>query len=227
MFVQAGAPVIIYILGISLGTEQLQAMQWMKIMVVCTGVLIASHADVSLTFTGFTLQAGSIVMDALRSCFLQKVLHSSKVDASPLITLAYVAPFAAAGLVVPMLLAEGPRIIQEYQDWKSAIPFVCLSGILATTLNFVVFKIIKLTSALVTSLTGIMKDWICILAAMHLYGTLVTNTQWVGYAVAISGLVWYNMSRSTKSQHIVMPAHDMSAELREGTVAVVLLTVKG
>eukprot|EP00878_Enallax_costatus_P028256 GHUV01030504.1.p1 GENE.GHUV01030504.1~~GHUV01030504.1.p1 ORF type:complete len:184 (-),score=26.22 GHUV01030504.1:483-998(-) len=134
-------------------------------------------------------------MDALRCCFLQRVLQHNKVDATPLITLAYVAPFSAAALVLPMAFVEGPKVVGEFSDWKSAILLVCLSGLLATALNFVVFKIIRLTSALTTSLSGVIEEWICILVAMYVYGTVVTATQWLGYTIAICGLIWYNVGR--------------------------------
>lgn len=200
-------------MGILLGTEKLQLMQAIKVAVVCTGVGIASHGDLTLTLAGFALQVGSIIMDALRCCILQKVLQHNKVDASPLITLAYVAPFSAAGLILPMLLAEGPRVVQEYAKWKSAIPLVCLSGILATALNFVVFKIIRLTSALTTSLSGVIKEWICILVAMYVYGTVVTSTQWMGYSIAIGGLVWYNVGRIKASQQPSKEKEELADEV--------------
>lgn len=200
MSLQAGTPASIYVIGILLGTEKLQLTQAVKVLVVCMGVGIASHGDLTLTLAGFLLQAGSIVMDALRCCFLQKVLQHNKVDATPLVTIAYVAPFSAAGLLLPMALVEGSGIIQEFDEWKSAIPLVCLSGLLATVLNFLVFKIIRLTSALTTSLSGVIKEWVCILVAMSVYGTAVTATQWLGYTIAICGLVWYNVGRIRGSQ---------------------------
>lgn len=108
----------------------------------------------------------------------------------PLVTLAHVAPFTMAALVLPVCIFEGSRLISSWDTWKGAIPMVVLSGALASLLNLVVFKLIGLTSALTTSLTGVFKDWACILLAMYMYGTVVSPTQWTGYSVAIAGLFW-------------------------------------
>lgn len=194
-FLQAGGPATIYLLGIALGTESAQLLQALRVLVVCTGVGIASYGDITLNFVGLSLQLGSIVTDALRCCFLQRVLQHSQVDATPLVTLAHVAPYSAAALVLPMAVVEGRRLVQTYEDWQPAIPAVLLSGLLATCLNFVVFKLIRLTSALTTSLSGVIKEWVCILVAMYVYGTVVTNLQWLGYSIAIAGLLWYQAGK--------------------------------
>jgi hypothetical protein len=95
-----------------------------------------------------------------------------------------------AALALPLVFFEGSKLVNEYDKWKDGIPMVVLSGLIASALNFVVFKVIGLTSALTTSLTGVFKDWACILLAMYLYNTIVSSTQWLGYAVAISGFLW-------------------------------------
>lgn len=149
------------------------------------------HAgDITLTLLGFILQVVSIVCDATRCCALQKVLQTNHIEVGPLVTLAYVAPAAAAALTLPALLLEGPRLLSDYDKWKGAVPMVLLSGLFASILNFVVFKIIRLTSALTTSLSGVLKEWACILVAMTVYKTKVTQLQWLGYAIAIAGLMW-------------------------------------
>jgi drug/metabolite transporter (DMT)-like permease len=130
------------------------------------------------------------MMDATRCCSLQRVLQTNHIEVGPLVTLAYVAPFALAALLLPAAAFEGRRLVSEYAAWRGAVPLVLLSGVLASALNLVVFKIIRLTSALTTSLTGVLKEWACILVAMYVYGTVVTSLQWLGYSIAICGLVW-------------------------------------
>jgi drug/metabolite transporter (DMT)-like permease len=177
-------------MGIVMGNEKLGLSQTMKVAVVCTGVGIASWGDVTLSALGFVLQVASIMADATRCCALQKVMQANHLDAGPLVTLAHVAPFAVAALSLPAVLFEGPRLLNDYAKWSGAIPMVLLSGLLASILNLVVFKIIRLTSALTTSLSGVLKEWACILVAMWVYGTHVTKLQWVGYSIAIGGLLW-------------------------------------
>lgn len=173
-----------------MGNEKLGLMQSIKVAVVCTGVGIASYGDLTLSAVGFVLQVISIMMDATRCCTLQKVLHANHIEVGPLVTLSHVAPFAMAALSLPAVVLEGPRLLNDYSKWSGAIPMVLLSGLLASVLNFVVFKIIGLTSALTTSLSGVLKEWACILVAMYVYGTHVTRLQWIGYSIAIGGLLW-------------------------------------
>lgn len=188
--VQASGPATIYFMGILMGNERLGFWQTLKVAVVCTGVGIASYGDVTLSVLGFALQVASIMMDALRCCGLQKVMQANHIEVGPLVTLAYVAPFSLAALSLPAVVFEGPRLLNTYNKWSGAMPMVLLSGLLASILNLVVFKIIRLTSALTTSLSGVLKEWACILVAMWVYGTKVTQLQWVGYSIAIGGLLW-------------------------------------
>eukprot|EP00879_Flechtneria_rotunda_P022283 GHRR01023511.1.p1 GENE.GHRR01023511.1~~GHRR01023511.1.p1 ORF type:complete len:258 (+),score=53.40 GHRR01023511.1:278-1051(+) len=209
---QAAGPATMYLIGIAMGSEKLHVLQATQIVLVCTGVAIASYGDLTLVFVGLLLQIASILMDATRCCFLQKVLQHNQIKMSPVVTLAHVAPFSAAALVLPMILLEGPRLVRTYQDWKFAIPLVILSGILAAALNLVVFKLIKLTSALATSLSGVLKEWACILVAMYVYGTPVTQLQWLGYTIAILGLLWYRRARSAAAAPPQLPQHKLQED---------------
>jgi hypothetical protein len=83
------------------------------------------------------------MMDATRCCSLQRVLQTNHIDVTPIVTLAHVAPFAAAALLLPAAVLEGPRLLADYGKWRAAIPMVLLSGALASALNLVVFKIIR------------------------------------------------------------------------------------
>lgn len=157
---------------------------------------IASYGDVTLSMVGFILQVSSIMMDATRCCYLQKVLQLADVKVTPLMTLSHVAPFSAAALLVPTIYMEGPKIWNSRDDWRDALPLVMFSGVLASALNLVIFKIIALTSALSTSLSGVIKEWACILVAMFVYNTHVTYLQWFGYSIAIAGLMWYQIGKA-------------------------------
>lgn len=197
---KASGPATIYFMGVIMGNEKLGLLQTLKVGVVCTGVGIASYGDISLTVLGFVLQVASIMADATRCCALQKVMQANHLEVGPLVTLSHVAPFAMAALSLPAVLFEGPRLLDDYEKWRGAVPMVLLSGLLASILNLVVFKIIRLTSALTTSLSGVLKEWACILVAMWVYGTQVTKLQWVGYSIAICGLLWYQSGRLRAAQ---------------------------
>ncbi|WIA23254.1 hypothetical protein OEZ85_000025 [Tetradesmus obliquus] len=57
------------------------------------------------------------------------VLQGTSVKAPALVTLAHVAPYTAALLVLPMLMVEGHALVTTYAAWRQALPAVILSGV--------------------------------------------------------------------------------------------------
>lgn len=70
---QASTPAIIYLAGVCLHNEHLQLVRMLKVLVVCSGVAMASYGDITVTLVGVMLQLCGVIADALRICFLQKV----------------------------------------------------------------------------------------------------------------------------------------------------------
>eukprot|EP00775_Hariotina_reticulata_P003891 gene3891-4145_t len=200
---KASQPTVIYLIGMVMGTENYSFLQSVKVLVVCLGVTISSYGDISLVFVGLIIQIFSILMDASRCCYLQRVLQMADIKATPLVTLAHVAPFSAAALLLPTIYLEVPRVIESMPQWHGVLHWVLLSGVLASCLNLVIFKLIAMTSALTTSLSGVIKEWVCILVAMYVYSTKVTFLQWFGYGIAISGLVWYQVGKIYAQELVV------------------------
>ena len=161
-----------------------------KVLVVAFGVAMTGYGDLAFNLAGVLLQLGSIIMDSFRCCLLQRVMQSNQLQVGPLVTLAHVAPFTMAALLLPMAIWEGPMLVQEYSQWSPGAGLVIFSGLLAASLNFAVFKVIDLTSALTSSLSGVLKDWACMLISIYLHNTIVTGLQWAGYGVAVGGLAW-------------------------------------
>jgi len=145
---------------------------------------------------GLVLQVSSILMDATRCCYLQKVLQLADVKVTPLVTLCPRGALLSSRAVPPHPGGRGrPAVGTEDGLGQCPCRWYCLSGVLASALNLVIFKIIALTSALTTSLSGVIKEWVCILVAMYVYDTRVTALQWTGYSIAIAGLLWYQMGK--------------------------------
>jgi hypothetical protein len=58
------------------------------------------------------------------------------------------------------------------------------------------------TSSLVLTLCGVLKDILLVAASILIWGTPVTATQFFGYAVALSGLVYYKLGREELKNNI-------------------------
>ena len=180
-------------MGLAFGTESYSPKAAAKVLIVGLGVVIASYGDVRANLLGVGLQVGAIVADAVRCTLLQLMMQGADVKLTPVGTLYHVAPLAAAALALPALLFEGRALAAHARP----IPYAWLAGscLAASSLNLVVFTLIGKTSALTTSVTGPLKEWVCILTAMAIYHTPVTAQQWAGYAIALVGIFWYQRDK--------------------------------
>jgi drug/metabolite transporter (DMT)-like permease len=200
---QASGAATTFCVGLLFGTETYTHKSALKVFIVGLGVVIASYGDVRANLLGVMLQVGCIVCDAVRCTLLQLVMQHSDVKLTPVGTLYHVAPMAAAILCLPAAVSEFGRLVHH----TSPIPWLWLflSCAAASSLNVVVFTLIGKTSALTTSVTGPLKEWVCILTAMIIYKTPVTGQQWLGYAIALVGIFWYQRDKFFSQQQPVLP----------------------
>ncbi|GBF93892.1 phosphate phosphoenolpyruvate translocator [Raphidocelis subcapitata] len=182
-----------FCIGMALGVERYCHMALLKVTVVGGGVLIASYGDANANLFGVSLQVGAILGDALRIILLQLVMQQSHVKLSPVASLFYIAPAAVLAFWLPVATIELPRLLLQ----DAPIPWVWLaiSSAAATGLNLVGFTLISATSALTASISGPLKDWVCVVAAMAVFKTPVSTQQWCGYLVAFCGIAWYQYDK--------------------------------
>lgn len=187
-----------FVVGVLFGTEAYTHRSALKVLIVGLGVVIASYGEMKANLLGVSLQVAAIVSDAIRCNLLQLVMQANEIKLSPVGTLYFVAPMAAVALCVPAALLELRGLINHSRP----IPWVWLLASCATasSLNLIVFTLIGKTSALTTSVTGPLKEWVCILTSMLVYGNVVTTQQWTGYAIALSGIFWYQREKFFASQ---------------------------
>jgi drug/metabolite transporter (DMT)-like permease len=190
---QASGAATTFCVGLMFRTESYSHKSALKVAIVGLGVVVASYGDVKANFLGVALQVGAIFCDAVRCTLLQLVMQHSDIKLTPVGTLYHVAPMAAVILCIPAMAAEGAKLAAHTKP----IPYIWLLGscMAASSLNLVVFTLIGKTSALTTSVTGPLKEWVCILTAMFIYGTPVTAQQWFGYAIALCGIFWYQRDK--------------------------------
>jgi hypothetical protein len=190
---QASGAATTFCVGLAFRTEHYTHKSALKVLIVGMGVVIASYGDVRANFVGVAMQVGSIVCDAVRCTLLQLAMQHSEVKLTPVGTLYHVAPMAALILSIPAVLTDGPKLMRH----TAPIPYgwLAISCLAASSLNLVVFTLIGKTSALTTSVTGPLKEWVCILTSMAIYGSPVTAQQWIGYAIALCGIFWYQRDK--------------------------------
>lgn len=189
---KAGSPAVTFFASVALGAEAFSAAQLLNVLVICAGVLCSAYASTELHLLGVGLQLAAIVCDSLRCSLLQRTMARAGAKMNPMAALAEFAPRAATLLVLPTLLVDAPVIWASplclLQSWH----LIAASCAVAFLLNVAVCALIGATSALTTSVSGVLKDLACIVLAMVLHEVHITHLQWGGYAISLAGLAWHH-----------------------------------
>lgn len=164
-----------------------------NILVIVFGVGLASFGEIQFSFIGFLYQVGGILFEAVRVVMIQVLLsgdeNAQKMD--PLVSLYYYAPVCAFTNFIVAVLVEFRSF--DMQDLHNVGPvMLVLSASVAFLLNVASVFLIGKTSGLVMTLTGILKNILLIVASVFIWSTSITGLQFVGYTVALGGLVVYS-----------------------------------
>lgn len=152
---KAATPVSIYLIGLISGTEMYLHARAFNVVVICIGVFLSAHGSVEYNFIGIAGQLAAVIADSVRCVLLQREMQNGPSD--PLEALASFAPVAAIALALPSVVEWKESHSTCSRHAKALIGVSCA---LVFALNIVVCQLIRATSALTTSLTGIIKEWV-------------------------------------------------------------------
>ncbi|KAF7553034.1 hypothetical protein G7Z17_g3909 [Cylindrodendrum hubeiense] len=205
-----------------------------NVSVIVVGIIIASFGEIKFDLTGFIYQVCGILFEALRLVMVQRLLSSAEFKMDPLVSLYYYAPACAVTNGLFTLFIEIPRITMG--DIHSlGIYTLIANAIVAFLLNVSVVLLIGQTSAVVLTMSGVLKDILLVVASMVIFRDPVTGQQFFGYSIALVGLVYYRLG-SEKMQSLAKDArlqlghfrHNNPARLRILTnVAILVLVILG
>ena len=163
-------------------------------------------------------QIGGIVFEALRLVMVQRLLSSSDFKMDPMVSLYYYAPACAVINGVLTAFVELPRM--GWDDIAAVgVPVLVANAFVAFLLNVSVVLLVCFlspppppcvpvalctswltppsqigkTSAVVLTMSGVLKDILLVAASMAVFRDPVTGPQFFGYAVALAGLVYYRL----------------------------------
>ncbi|GAA5947269.1 hypothetical protein JCM3775_003943, partial [Rhodotorula graminis] len=168
---------------------------------------IASWGETDFSVTGFTVQMVAIAIEATRVTLIQillspassgpsdpnaaRVAGALSTGMSPLKSLYFFAPTCLALNATVLVLFEGSpalRAIPALGAWT-----IVTNSALTLALNFSAVMLISL-SAMVLSLSKIVKDILMVALPVVLLGENLTATQWGGYLIATCGIVTYKFA---------------------------------
>ena len=109
----------------------------------------------------------------------------------------YLAPICFAWLTLGAALLEWPAILRTgalavpRAHWPAFLAAACMGFLI----NVLAFATIKLASSLTLKVLGTAKNALLIVAAMVLYGEVVTGAQGVGYLAATVAFAFYTRAK--------------------------------
>ncbi|KAK0379369.1 triose-phosphate transporter [Colletotrichum limetticola] len=190
---KAAAPVAVLFTSWIWGVADPSMKTFYNILLIVGGVGLASFGEIEFSWIGFIFQMGGIIFEAIRLVMIQVLLkgdeNAQKMD--PLVSLYYYAPVCAVmNFFVAWFSEFGKFNVEDFN--KVGFTMLLLNASVAFALNISSVFLIGKTSGLVMTLTGILKNILLIVVSVLIWHTSITALQFIGYAVALFGLVIYS-----------------------------------
>jgi drug/metabolite transporter (DMT)-like permease len=190
-FVQMVKPINVMfttLAAFALGLEIVTFSHVFIVGIVVLGVFMAALGDVEFSIVGCALQLSASFGEGLRLALLQKVMtKEAKLD--PVTTIYRFAPVAGMALCVTACFVETPI---DWSQLKSP-SMLALNLLAAVVLNILIVIVIQKASAVVFTLSGILKDILTISISVGVFTTPMTSTQVFGYATSVGGIGMYKV----------------------------------
>eukprot|EP00878_Enallax_costatus_P038034 GHUV01043166.1.p1 GENE.GHUV01043166.1~~GHUV01043166.1.p1 ORF type:complete len:281 (+),score=83.26 GHUV01043166.1:789-1631(+) len=211
---KAVTPLLVYFVGTFFGTERWCLQTGAVLLVVVGGVLTASYGEVVFVLVGFLSQCASMVSEATRLTLVQILLQGQGIKLNPITTMYYISPVCLACLLIPFAVFEAERLASY--TWHIGPGLLLGSAAAAFALNCSIFLLIGKSSALTMNIAGVAKDMLLIYLSMAVYGSIVTELQFLGYSVALCGAFFYNYQKITAAQAVAGTATAKAAASSDG-----------
>ena len=197
---KATTPVAVLITGWFFGVSDPDIKTLFNVSFIVLGVIIASFGEIKFILTGFLFQAGGIMFEAIRLVMVQRLLNSPDLKMDPLVSLYYFAPVCTLMNGLVALAWEVPKVTMG-EVYAVGLPIFFANALVAFALNVSVVFLIGRTSSLVLTLCGVLKDILLVAASMAIFGTIVTPLQFLGYMIALGGLIYYKLGAEVIGQY--------------------------
>jgi len=206
---KASTPVAVLLCSFAFGLEKPTFKLAGFIVLISAGISTACANEIDMSMIGVAVQMSAVGAEALRLCLVSMLLTSKGLRLSSLATLYYVAPACALCLLPPWLWWEGRPLLHHHMAPLHHVgaPLLLLNASVVVLLNLSTMALIKHTSALTLNVSGVFKDIGLILWSVYVSGAIVTPLQYVGYGVALAGVVGFSeYKRANAAASKVLPS---------------------
>lgn len=211
--VKSGGNVWNLLFSICLGHQRPSWHLFGVIVLISSGIGLASYGSAHFVLDGFLLVLAASVIGTLRWVLTQSLLQAMEsTHGAPrnkvLAVVYYVSPASALGLLPIALVSEGSdyatsRFMLDSQLLLMSLVFIFISGCLAFVLIFIEILLVKKTSALSLGIAGSFKDVTQVLLAVFIFGDQLISINVCGLVVATCGMLFY-----TYIKHVMADAAD-------------------
>ncbi|UIZ22161.1 hypothetical protein KXD40_005161 [Peronospora effusa] len=180
------------------------------IVLISSGIGLASYGSAHFVLHGFVLVLAASVVGTLRWVLTQSLLQSMEDNyGAPrnkvLAVVYYVSPASALGLLPIALFTEASdytssRFLLDLQLLMMSLFFIFISGCLAFVLIFIEISLVKKTSALSLGIAGSFKDVTQVLLAVFIFGDELIAINVFGLVVATCGVLFYTFIKHTTAE---------------------------
>ncbi|KAK0553864.1 hypothetical protein OC846_000760 [Tilletia horrida] len=188
---KAFMPVAVLLLSFAAGLKAVSGTLLAIVLTISGGVALASYGELHFVYSGFIQQCIAIGFESSRLVMIQILLQGLKMD--PLVSLYFFAPVCAALNTVLLFAFEG---LAPFENLYRVGAFVMITNAgVALGLNIAMVFLIGAASSLTLTLAGLFKDILLIFGSMFLLGSTVTQIQFLGYGIALAGLMAFKMHK--------------------------------
>ncbi|GMF33470.1 unnamed protein product [Phytophthora lilii] len=208
--VKSGGNVWNLLFSICLGHQRPSWPLFVVILLISSGIGLASYGSAQFVLYGFVLVLGASVIGTLRWVLTQSMLQAMEESSGAprnkvLAVVYYVSPASAIGLLPIALFSEGSdyatsRFLLDSQLLLMSLVFIFISGCLAFVLIFIEIMLVKKTSALSLGIAGSFKDVTQVLLAVFIFGDQLIAINVFGLVVATCGMLFYTFIKHTTAE---------------------------
>ncbi|CDI97914.1 solute carrier family 35 member e1 protein [Echinococcus multilocularis] len=175
---------------------------YIALLVILSGVMIASKTEMSLTSEGLIISLSSAMGTAVFSIYMKMVLTSSSLHASDIM---FVVASTSVFCIFPvwafvdlrrMICTDGTQLLTQF---KKVAYLLFLDGVARCLQNLVAIVMLSHLTALGYSVASVMKRFVVILTAIVFFATPVSGMTFFGLGLAMTGLLLYNLSKDGQS----------------------------
>ena len=193
--IKASTPVVVLVLSFAFRIERPSLRLLVYIVLISSGVTLSCYANVETSAIGTLMQLAALLCEGVRLVLVNLLLTSKGLKLSPIASLFYIAPACFLCLIGPWAVLEAPYVLADSLAvirQAGAVVLISNSSV-AFLLNLATLALIKQTSALTLNIAGVCKDVLLIAFSVAVHGAVVTPLQYLGYGIAMAGVVAYTL----------------------------------